>query len=237
MVAVRGLIRFLLLLGVLAVAFVLALPWILGFFLNAALGSAGFSAGNSNVSVQGWGGDLVRGSAPGIELRANDARFAGATIGELDLTLGQVGLLERTFERVDGTATDVTAEWDGESVHIDTVTVAGPSDDAVVSARVAAQEVTGLIERAIRRETGLNIAATLTDGAVELSAAGIAASGQLVVERGALFLESSIVRVRLVDANTTELLRLTDVSTDQRGLTVECRADVASAVETAGVLR
>lgn len=177
---------FTLLLGGVVIAFivVVGLPPVAAGIITAGLTAAGLQADDTTVTVSSSPPtDLLVLRADTVSVTASDATFRGMEIGELDLALGDVRILDRTAGTLDGELRDVTVRVEsGERVTLDRITLAGDLGHVTTTIVISAADATSLISDAVERQTGVR------PGSVRLAApdrvtvrAGIPVRGRLVV--------------------------------------------------------
>ncbi len=141
----------------LAAALTLAAVWFAGPSVAGALVSAGLSAGGVATTTRTVAVDaeppleLLLGRAHAVRIDATGATAVGIRAAHLVLTLRDVRLLDRTYDTIEATMTDVTVPSRGHDVLLSSIVVAGPADDATVTARLPAGEVAALIRDELTR--------------------------------------------------------------------------------------
>ncbi len=185
---------FISLLGAIVVAFVIAvgLPALAAGIITGGLGAAGLAADDTTVTVSSDPPtDLLGLHADRVRVSATDATFRGMAIGLLELTLGDVQVLERTAESVQGRLTDVEVSVPGGGpIAIPTIGIEGGGDTVTMSSVIPRAAVKRLIADATEARTGsrpTSVVLTVPDG-VAVKVAGVTASGRLVVRDGDLVL-------------------------------------------------
>jgi hypothetical protein len=162
---------FTLLLGAIVVGFivVVGLPAVAAGLLTAGLAGAGLNAADTTVTVNSDPPtDLLGLHADTVHVTATNATFRGLEIGSLDLTLGDVAVLERTAGAVDGELTDVTIHaTGGEQVKLDRITLQGTTKGITTTTVVPNAEAEALIADAVEKQTGTrpsSVTLTAPDG-------------------------------------------------------------------------
>jgi hypothetical protein len=154
---VRGCL-FVILLGAVVVALVvvLGLPAFAAGMLTAGVTAAGLQADDTTVTVASDPPtDLVGLHADRVRVRATDATFRGLRIGALDVTLEDVGIVDRTVGAVDGRLTDVVVPNVGaHEVDLGTITLSGSGDAVTAAAVVGSKQAKRLVADALEPELG-----------------------------------------------------------------------------------
>jgi hypothetical protein len=229
---VRGCL-FTLLLGGIVVAFlvVVGLPPVAAGILTAGLTAAGLQADDTTVTVSSNPPtDLLTLHADTVHVSASDATFRGMEIGELDLALGDVNILDRTAGTLDGELRDVTIRVQGgEQVTLDRIVLAGDLGHVTTTTTISRADAEALVADAVERQTGVRPTSVRLVAPDRVTVrAGITVKGRLavtdagnlvlVVDAGALAgTQAMLVRggqdvpIRLTSVQATEdgALRLT----------------------------
>jgi hypothetical protein len=150
---------FTLLLGaiVIGVVVVIGLPAIAAGVITAGLTGAGLVSADTAVTVRSDPPtDLLGLHADTVHVTATDATFRGMDIASLDLTLGNVAVLDRTAGTVDGELRGVTIRpVGGEKVTLDTIAIQGGGSQITTTTVVPNAEVEALIADAVERQAGI----------------------------------------------------------------------------------
>ncbi len=206
---------------VLAAAFTLGAAWFGGPRLAAALVQGGLAAGG--FGGQGTTVDVVAeppfevltGHADRVVIGSNDASFGELEVTRIDLVLGDVDLVARTFGSVDGTLDGVRVRQAEGRVRVGRVELSGTGSRTGAVVTMAGVDVEQLARDAI------NDALTLPVGGAELrapdllrlSVAGQAVDARLLVEPdGRLALAVPLAgetRLPIVDADPITLESVT----------------------------
>ena len=151
---------------VLGLAVVIGLPAAASAVLTGAITAAGLQAGDTTVTVTSDPPtDLLGLHADRVRIRATDATFQDLEIGELDVTLGDVAIIDRTVGTVEGTLAGVTvADVGGRPLALAEVTLGGGGESITASTTVDGAAAEALLADAIEAESGVR------PGAVTLSA-------------------------------------------------------------------
>ncbi len=136
----------------------LLLPPLVGTLAQGALVAAGFQADTTTVEVTADPPpNLLTLHADAIHIRATNARYRGLGAVDVDLTLRDVRLLDRTFGRVDGTLHFVTvpATADRPALTIPEATLSGSADEVQVTLTFAGTTAQELAAAALERAIGI----------------------------------------------------------------------------------
>ena len=184
-----GFLRFLALFGVLVAVLVLVvLPLALGPFLTQMVRDSGLRSQSLDVTVALFDPLLVLGRSRSTHVSAGAVDLSPGAVGSLELTLGDVSLLDRTWRTVDGEISDVAITTSGETLHIGSLDVSGDAEGATATARLSATEGEALIRAASERH-GLRVDdVTFGPGDVSVTIEGAEAEARLEVRGGALVL-------------------------------------------------
>ena len=184
-----GFLRFLGLFAVLVGFLVLVvLPLVVGPFLAQLLRDQGLRSQSLDVTVAMFDPFLVVGRSRSTHVSATDVELSGATVGSLELTLGDVSFLDRTWATVNGRISGVSVKTSGETLRVGALVVEGPASAATATARLSADEGEALIRTAAERQ-GLRVdRVTFSGVGVRVTIGGLEAAGQLQVRGGALVL-------------------------------------------------
>ncbi len=149
---------FTLLLGAVAIGLfvVLGLPAIAAGALTAGVGAAGLHADDTTVTVSSDPPtDLLGLHADRVHLTASDATFRGLRIGSLDVLLGDMALVDRTAETVDGRLRQVVVpDVAGSPLTIDTIRLGGGGTRITATATIPGDDVEARLADAVERTLG-----------------------------------------------------------------------------------
>ena len=177
---------FTLLLGGIVIAFIIVvgLPPVAAGILTAGLTAAGLQADDTTVTVSSNPPtDLLVFHADTVQVTATDATFRGMQIGELDLVLSDVRILDRTAGTLGGELRDVTVRVEsGERVTLDKITLAGDLGHVTTTTIISAADATSLVSDAVERQTGVRPASVRLAAPNRVTVrAGTTIRGRLVV--------------------------------------------------------
>jgi hypothetical protein len=173
---VRGCV-FTLMLGAIVIAFlvVVGLPALAGGVLTAGVSAAGLVADDTVVTVTSSPPtDLLGLHADTVRVTATSATFRGMRIGNLDLALGDVRILDRRAATIDGELRNVTVQGPGgRDLVIDRIVLLGGGDEITTTTLIAGEDAIALVVNAVEAELG-----------VRPSSVRMVAPDRLVVEAG-----------------------------------------------------
>jgi hypothetical protein len=155
---VRGCL-FTLLLGAIVLAFgvVVGLPAVASAVLTAAVTAAGLQSADTTVIVTSDPPtDLLGLRADRVHVRATDATFRGIAIGDVDVVLGDVAILDRTARTVDGSLADVTVpDVGGHPLALKGISLSGGGETVTASTTIDGRDAESLLADAI--DAGLGV--------------------------------------------------------------------------------
>lgn len=190
----RGCLLTLALLVVLAVAGIwFVLPPLMGTLAQGALVATGLTADEMTVTVSSDPPPKLLGlRADAIRLRASGARYHGIEAADVDVTLRDVRLVDRTFGRLDGTLGSITLPGDGAPpVTIPGAVLSGTSEQVRATLTIPAAAVEQLAAAAVVRAIGIAPSEVIlaAPDRVQIGLGGLAVQARLAVSAaGALML-------------------------------------------------
>jgi hypothetical protein len=204
-------------------------PAIASPLLTQMLRDTGLRGEGLEVSLDYFDPSLVSGRAERLTVRGENVELPPALVGQLELTLGGVSFMDRTFERVSGELSDVTLAAGGLSVEVALVTIDGPAEAASATARFSADQTQQLVERAARR-AGLPVEdVRLVNGGLQLTMAGVDTHAGIAVQGGALVLAPDVgPPVLLLQPAPSDPWRLSEAFVAPTGVTVRGLFDAAA---------
>jgi hypothetical protein len=234
----RGFVSVLVLAAVIVVAGVWFLgPALAGTLVVGGLTAAGFSSSTRSVTVTADPPlELLVGRADAIAIVATGAGLGDLRAERLDLTLGDVRLLDRTYATVRGSMRSVTVTSGGNDLLLTSVAFSGPSSAATTEIRLPVDEVAAVIRAELR--DALPLAPTKVELA-EPSIVRIELAGQVLVAQlgvdgeGRVILEPAgggLVRVVVFDPSGIPGLTIRAVSVVASEMVIEGLADVVRLV-------
>ena len=235
----RGLLKFLLVVGVvIAVLVFVVLPVVAGPILTSLARGSGFAGDDVTVDVEANGAQLLGGTADGLRLRGGALEAGGMSIGDYDVTVGGVSVFDREFDTVRGRLGDVSLASGGRTLRIESLELDGPADAARAVGRVDEREGERLIRDAARRAGLPADEVSLEDDAVAIRDGGRTTRGRLAVDdEGAVVVELERGRtVELLGADGTGRWRVEDIRATADGIALEGTLDVRSFAEDVPLL-
>ena len=224
-----GFLRIVALFVVLVGAFVLVgLPLILGPILTQVVRNTGIQSQSLDVSVALFDPGLLTGHSRRVTLSATDVVQSPATIGSLNVSVSDASFFDRTFVTVSGEIDDVTlTTTQGDSAHLDRVTLDGPADAASATAHLSAADTEALIRLAGQR-AGVTIdSVTVSASGVSVKISGAAATARLAVTAGALVLDPGVGSgIVLLQPAPSDPWQLQEAWVAADGLNVRATVDV-----------
>lgn len=224
-----GFLRIVALFVVLGAAFVLVgLPLLLGPILTQMVRNTGIQSQSLDVSVALFDPSLLTGHSRRVTLSATDVVQAPATIGSLNVSVSDASFFDRTFVTVSGEIDDVTLTTaQGDSAHLDKVTIDGPADAASATAHLSAADTEALIRLAGQR-AGVTIdQVTIAATGVTVKVSGVAATARLAVTGGALVLDPGVGSgIVLLQPAPSDPWQLQEAWVAADGLNVRATVDV-----------
>lgn len=172
----------------------LALPPLIGTLAQGALVAAGFAAEATTVTVEADPPpELLTLRADAIRVQATNARFHGVEAVDVDVTLHDVQLVERTFETLDGTLRFVTfpATGDRPEISVPEARLSGDPDHVRATMTFPAPAARDLAAAAIEGRVGVPPSEVSLTGPdrVRIAAGGQTIEARLAVrDDGALLL-------------------------------------------------
>lgn len=235
----RGCLFTLALLVVLAAAATwFVLPPLMGTLAQGALVAAGLSADQMTVSVSSDPPPELLGlRADRIRIQATDARYRGLEASDVDLTLRDVRLLDRTFGRIDGTLGAVTIPGPSGAppITIPGAKLSGDAEEVRATLTIPAATVDALAAAAVVRAIGIQPSRVVVAAPdrVRIEAAGLAIQGRLAVnDAGALMLVppagAPLGAVAIVQPGPDDPWKVESFSIVDGDLTIVATLDVAS---------
>lgn len=208
-------------------------PALISPMLTQQVRDLGVKADDLKVSVDTFDPALLSGRAGRVRVEGTNVRIGRATVGELDVTLGDVSFFDRSFRSVDGQLDDVAVAAGGVSASADEVDVRGPAGNATATGQFNSQQSEEMIKAAARR-LGVPLSdARLVDGGLRLTVGGgIEVGARISVEGGALVLRPDIgPPILLLQPATSDPWRLEEAYVSPSGITVRGTVDAARLAE------
>jgi hypothetical protein len=177
---------------------------------------------------------ILLGRSRSMHLSADEVDISPASIGSLELTLGDVSFFDQSWGTVDGEMRDIRLATGGRSFGVDALTVDGPANAANATARLSADETEALIRFAAERE-GLRVdEVRFTGTGVRVGLAGVQADAQLDVRGGALVLVTPGGEggVALIQPAPSDAWQLSEAWVSDEGLNLRGTVDTTRLVES-----
>jgi hypothetical protein len=205
------------------------LPAVAAPLLTQMLRDQGLRGDDLNVSVDYFDPSLLAGRAQRLTVRGNNIELPPALVGRLELILGGVSLLDRSFESIDGQLHDVTLAAGGLTVEVASIELAGPATSASATGRFTPEQAQQLVERAAARAGFELDEVRLIEGGLRLSRAGIETGAAIAVRGGALILSPEVGQpVLLIQPAPSDPWRLSDAVVSTAGVSVSGTVDAAA---------
>jgi hypothetical protein len=225
---VGGFLRFSAFFALLVAAFVLViLPIALSPLLTQTVRDMGLRSDSLAVTLALFDPTIVLGKSRSLHLSADDVDLSPATAGSLDLTLGDVSFVDRTWRTIDGQMDDVSLTTGGQTFAVDSLRVTGPAEAANATARLTGEQAQALIRYSAQRQGVQLDDVAFTDHGVRVRTHGVTADGQLQVRGGALVLSmgSGLPTVPLIQPAPSDPWRLDEAWISDDGLNVRGTVD------------
>lgn len=196
-------------------------PVIASPLLTQMVRDAGLEADDLNVRIEAFDPSLFFGRTEKLHLEATNVVIAPAMVGRLDLTLGRVSFLDRSFETISGELKDVAVRAGGMKLNVASVQVEGPAEEARASGQLTAAQSEQLVRAAALRE-GVQIdGVRFARGGLVISRRGIEVPAAVAVRGGALVLQASVgPPVLLLQPAPSDPWRLTESYATSGGITI-----------------
>jgi hypothetical protein len=153
----RGCLTMLLLLAALfLIVSWLFLPAVAAGAIDRGLDLAGFAGSDRRVTVVASPPlDLLALHADSVEVEATDVVYRGLRIADVDVTLGDVALLDRTAQTIAGTLSTVEFDaTDGTPITLDSVRLSGSGTAVAATISLTADDFRDLATAAVKRTLG-----------------------------------------------------------------------------------
>lgn len=230
-----ALLRFVVFFAVLAagLAFVV-LPALASPLLTQMVRDAGLRATELNVTVGYFDLGLLVGRPERLRIEAQGVTLGPATVGGLDLTLGDADLFGRTFDSISGNVRDIELSAGGLDVAVDRVDITGAAEAASVTAHLTPEQSAELVRQSARH-VGLSLHdVRLVDGTIRLRLGGVDTSATITVDGGAIVLRPQAgPRLLLLQPAPSDPWRLTDAWISDEGLSLRGVVDAAALARVA----
>jgi hypothetical protein len=204
------------------------LPALISPVLTQYVRDMGVKADTLTISVDTFDPGLLQGRAARLRVEGTNVEIGRAKVGRLDLTLGNVSFLDRSFQSVDGQMDDVSVAASGLSAEASQVDVVGPSSETSATGQFDSAQSEDMVKAAAQR-AGLTLdKATLVDGGLQLQTGGVAVSAAISVEGGALVLRPAIGSpMILLQPAPSDPWQLDEAFVSRSGITVRGTVDAS----------
>ena len=210
-----------------------ALPPLVATLAQGALVAAGLEAATTTVDVLADPPPkLLTLTADTIRIRATNARFHGLEAVDVDVTLGDVRLIDRTFGELSGTLDFVTLPAsDGQRITIPSVVLSGDAERAQATLTFPKAIAEDLAVGAVKATTGITPDRVTFSGPdrVRITGPGLAVDARLAVQDGALLLvppsSDSLGSITLVEPGPSVPVRIDSVRVIDGGLVLLATLD------------
>ena len=138
----RGYLGLIVLSLVMGVTAWFVLPTALDAAATASVSGAGFNGTNTSVRIEASPAQALSLHADALAIHSTNATFHELQMAAVDVTLRDIGLLDRTFASIDGTLTDVHYQQPGGwTFQASEVTVSGARVSARLDIRLSPADV------------------------------------------------------------------------------------------------
>jgi hypothetical protein len=202
------------------------LPFGASWLATNALHAAGFTGTETKVEVSAnLPPRILFGHADTIRLTSSQVYVGDLHAATIDLTLGDVNLIDRSVGTVSGTLTGVSVPAiNGDPATIDTATLDGSGTSAKTTLSISYAEVQSLAVSQLKAQAGITGTVKLAaPDAVTVTIHGQSAPGHLVVKDGALIMvpvSDSLPTVTLIEAGGGNPFKLQSVAVGAKTVTL-----------------
>jgi len=210
------------------------LPFAASWLATTALNSAGFTGTNTKVDVSAnLPPRILLGHADRIRLTSTQVGVGDLHAGSIDMTLGDVELIDRKIGTVQGTLTDVRVPApNGDPITIDSATLSGAGASATATLTTSSAELIQLAQAQYSEVT--KTAATVklvAPDKVTVTVKGKSEPGRLVVVNGGIVLvptNTSLPTVPLIESGTGNPFHFTSITVGATTVTLVGTIDLQS---------
>jgi len=224
---VLRLLRFVLFfVAVVAVLVFLILPAVVSPLLTQYVRDLGVRADELNVTVDTFDPALLSGRAARLRIEGTNVEIGPATVGDLDITFGNVSLFDRSFQSLNGQLDDVVVAGGGLAAAARQVNVLGPAASATATGEFDSDQSEKMVKLAAQRAGVTLDSARLVDGGLRLTVGGIEVGARISVEGGALVLRPTLGGpVLLLQPASSDPWQLDEAYVSPDGITVRGTVD------------
>jgi hypothetical protein len=211
------------------------LPFGASWLATNALNAAGFTGTNTRVDVQA---DLppriLLGHADRIRLTSTQVSVGDLHAASIDMTLGNVELIDRKIGTIHGSMTGVRvpAATGGDPLTADSVTVDGAGAAATATLTCTSAEVKALVISQLKAQKVPATAIAFSGpDKVTVTAAGVTKTGRLVVSNGSLEVVVAGISpstITVINAGNGNPIRFTSVAVTTTSVTLVGTIDLQS---------
>jgi len=237
---VRGCLTFLLVVAAtVLIASWLLLPAAAAEVMTGAIGAAGFSGTGTAVTVTAEPPiALLALHADRVRVRSTNATFHEVRMARVDVTLGDVALLDRTAGSVDGTLTGVEIDPPGgPPIHASSVVLSGSSAAIRATLSLSTEDVTAIARSAVAAVAGASPSrVTLASpDRVTVAVGDQSLAGRLVIDAGGALVFHPTTPVGRITGDVDLIrpgpdvpLRIRTVSLTPTGATITATIDASA---------
>jgi hypothetical protein len=198
------------------------LPLALSPLLTQTVRDMGLRSDNLSVTLALFDPLIVLGRSRSLHVTADDLDLSPAAAGSLELTLGDVSFIDRTWGTVDGELDDLSVTSGGQTFALDSLRVSGPAEAANATARLTAEEAAALIRYSAQRQGVQVDDVAFSSQGVRVRTHGVTADAQLQVRGGALVmaLGSGLPTVPLIQPAPSDPWQLDEAWISDDGLNI-----------------
>jgi hypothetical protein len=209
------------------------LPLGAGWLATNALNAAGFNGTGTRVDVSANPPfRLLAGQADSVRIVSTQVSVGDLHAGSIDLTFGQVDLISRHIETVDGQLAQVrVASPSGDAVVVDAVTLSGPASAATAGLSLSIAEAQKLAESELAAHGVPGTVALAPPNRVTIKAGGQSLPAHLDARDGSLVLVPDVTQlapIALLAPGSGNPFHVTAVSIAAGGATLTGTIDVQS---------
>ena len=209
------------------------LPLGAGWLATNALNAAGFSGTGTRVDVSANPPlRLLAGQADSVQIVSKQVSVGDLHAAAIDLTFGQVDLISRHIETVDGQLTQVrVASPSGDAVMVDAVTLSGPASTATAGLSLSIAQAQNLAESELAAHGVTGTVVLAPPNRVTIKTGGQSVPAHLVALDGSLVLIPDVTQlapITLLAPGSGNPFHVTAVSIAASGATLTGTIDVQS---------
>lgn len=204
-------------------------PVLASALVDGGLRSAGFEAAQTTTTVRADPPPrLLLGHADSIRIQASDVSFRTFHADALDLTMGDVDLVGRTFRTIRGTITGAEVETEDGIPTTAGVTIDGDASAAGARIRVDGATVERVVRATLEPRIGAAIARTelVAPDVLRIVTPAATLEGRMIVDgSGAIALSTQLGSTPILSIDPSFPLRLTAVHVVDGDLRIDATLD------------